>query len=245
MYKKIAVCLFNLSPAFIQQKIFFLDKRFLSHFNFIKLLDNFKSFSFIQVGANDGVSFDVLYKYLKNKQNINLGILIEPIKEYFIELENNYAEFKNVKCVNYALHPALSEFELYRVDPAKTSSLPEWSKGIPSINKDHHVKLGIPDECMLKEKVASITLKQLLERFGQGKLHFNFLQIDTEGFDAEIIKMIDFKTMDFDIIKFERVNLQGNDYDEVITLLKENKYFIIEVPEDTLAIKKHIKLAIT
>jgi len=48
------------------------------------LENNYKqesSFNFIQVGANDGVSFDFLYDFLIKRNS--KGIVIEPIKEYY------------------------------------------------------------------------------------------------------------------------------------------------------------------
>ena len=50
--------------------------------------------SLIQIGANDGVSFDQLSTFIK-KYQIN-SIVVEPIDEHFQNLKNVYSSLKNV-----------------------------------------------------------------------------------------------------------------------------------------------------
>jgi len=242
--KKIIRYVYNLLPVSFQHSLLLKKRGLVNHLSYTDILNHFKQFSFIQVGANDGVSFDTLFDYVSNKRFVKAGIVVEPIKEYFIELEKNYSSSPNITCVNFALHPDLSEIYLHKVDQTKMNDLPEWVKGIASIFEGHHTKLGIPNDCMVKEEVPCISLQKLMDKFSPGNSHFNLLQIDTEGFDAEIIKMIDFKTMQFDIIKFERVNLKEPDYTDVVKILKTNNYYLIEEAEDTLAIKNSVRLTI-
>lgn len=60
------------------------------------------SFSFVQVGANDGISFDFLYSFV-TKRKAAVGIAIEPVREYFEELKSNYSDCKMVRVVNKAV----------------------------------------------------------------------------------------------------------------------------------------------
>jgi len=50
-------------------------------------------------------------------------------------------------------------------------------------------------------EVEGITFNTLCKKHGLKDIHF--LQIDTEGYDAEIIKSIDFNEINIDIIKYE------------------------------------------
>lgn len=242
MKKTLIFYLFNKLTPNLQNKLIIKRKTLLNYVHFNKTLDAFGAFSFIQVGANDGISFDALFDYLQRKKNIKTGIVIEPITEYFLELEKNYSDNQHIKCVNYALHPALNEVTLHKVKSTAMNELPAWSKGIASILKSHHIKLGIPENQMTVEKVKALSFKELLNTFSPNQMHYNLLQIDTEGFDAEIIKMIDFSTMKFDIIKFERVNLEKEEYKNIEAYLQENSYFLLEQPEDTIALRKGIKI---
>lgn len=242
MKRKAIFFLFNLLPAYVQNKLIVRRRAFLNYLNFNKTLDAFSHFSFIQVGANDGVSFDGLFEYIHQNKNIKTGIVIEPISEYFLELQQNYSEIPTIKCLNFALHPNLDEVSLYKVKSSALNELPEWSKGIASLLENHHAKSGIPKNQMVIEKVKALSLRDVFEHYSDSQSDYNLLQIDTEGFDAEIVKMIDFSSMNFDIIKFERVNLEGEEYKSIETLLKAHKYFLIEQPEDTIAIRQGIKI---
>jgi hypothetical protein len=71
----------------------------------------------------------------------------------------------------------------------------------------------------------------------------DYLQIDTEGFDYEILKMIDFSIIKPKLIKFESVNLSISDKQSANLLLVCNGYYLFDELGDTVAIDlKRIKL---
>ena len=79
-----------------------------------KLINQNKINKILQVGANDGKSDDFLFKSL----NKNLdAILIEPMNDAFIKLNENYKEFKKVKCLNLALGLDNNKKNIFSVDP--------------------------------------------------------------------------------------------------------------------------------
>ena len=51
----------------------------------------------VQIGANDGRSFDELNSYIKKYKP--KSILVEPIKESFLQLKENYKNVNNVSAV--------------------------------------------------------------------------------------------------------------------------------------------------
>ena len=66
--------------------------------------------------------------------------------------------------------------------------------------------------------------------------HLNLLQIDAEGYDFEVIKMIDFDIIKPSIIKFEHKNLSKRDQEKAHDLLSSNGYAIQCEDCDTFAI---------
>jgi hypothetical protein len=99
-------------------------------------------------------------------------------------------------------------------------------------------------------EVPSMTFNELCAKYGVMDVHY--LQIDTEGYDAEIIKAIDFKKINIDIIKYEnwkftedcfkrygdKSKLYGlNGMKDVSDLLTYLGYELMDCREDTLAIK--------
>lgn len=201
-----------------------------------------KDMSFILIGANDGIQFDTLDGHLAGVENLR-GIAVEPVGEYFSELTKNFSCYENVRCVNLALHPTDNQIVMYKVAPEKLHLLPPWAKGIASVLKDHHKISGIPTEHIREDIVNCIDFSTLLKTYGFGELNgsYNYLQIDVEGYDAEIIKMIDFNTTTFDMIKFERKNLSKWDYETTETILTKAGYKIYHQIEDSIAVKRKIK----
>ncbi|MBT7040985.1 MAG: FkbM family methyltransferase [Bacteroidetes bacterium] len=156
---------------------------------------------FVQLGACDGVTFDPLYRFVTNNHNNIKGIVVEPVSEYFKELQYNYRKYPNIITVQAAIHNKEEEMTIYRVDPLKMNGLEPWAKCIASFNENHHKLSGTSSNIIIQEKVQCITLDNLLEKNQVSQL--DLLQIDTEGYDAEIIMNINFNISKPKILRFE------------------------------------------
>ena len=66
----------------------------------------------------------------------------------------------------------------------------------------------------------------------------DLLQIDTEGFDYEVLKMFNFKIFKPILVQFEYIHLSENNYRSSINLLSKNGYKTIK-KNDIIAIKKN------
>src|ERR1043166_4307016 len=164
---------------------------------------------FIQVGANDGKTSDPIYDFVTRHPKNVRGILLEPVKDYFEELRSNYHGRSNVIILNLAIHNSNREMNIYRVDPGRLErqELPIWAKGIASFNQAHHELSGTPGDCIIEEKVQCITFNELLTDYQVQEV--DLLQIDTEGYDSEIIRNLDFKVTKPKVIHFEHGLSQG------------------------------------
>lgn len=199
-----------------------------------------KKFNFIQVGANDGVSFDFLYDFVTKRNS--QGVVIEPVKDYFNELEINYKGFEAIVKVNKAVHPFEKMISINKIAPTAIHKYPDWVKGIASLDDVHHLKTGIDTNDIVKEEVEADTLMNILN---DNLLSFtvDYFQVDTEGFDFEVIKQLDFDFFKPSIIKYEKVHLKYVEDLNLKTLLKLNKYFLFDEFGDIIAIDlKKIKL---
>lgn len=180
------------------------------------------SFNFILAGANDGISHDFLYEFL-NKRN-SKGIAIEPVFEYYTALVKNYSHLKEVITVNKAIHANLSKVVIYKVDPKELPNHPAWASGIASLDPEHHKKSQIPSNVIIQDCVDASSLMDIITEYYSNP-DFDYVQIDTEGFDFEILKQIDFDIISPAIICFEYINLSVNDRDNAIRLLKKQGYY--------------------
>ena len=188
--------------------------------------------SFIQVGANDGISFDNIYPFFKSHKC--KGLLIEPLPYFFDRLKLNYADSPSIVPLNIALHPTAEKFDIYSVNPKELHKYPHWASGIASFNKEHLFKNSVKESDMVAQAVACKPLSKLISEHGLQEL--DYLQIDTEGFDDEIIKMIDFRQVKPKLIKFESVHLSTEKKLFTVNLLKSQGYKIIDERRDMVAL---------
>lgn len=191
-------------------------------------------FFFIQIGANDGRRYDPIFRLVKSFGIA--GLAVEPIKDYFRDLEINYKGSKVIP-VNKAIYFRKGKVLINRAIDSK--ELPEWAKGIASIDPEHHKKSGIDSRFIAQEEVEAITFNDLLDEYGIRSV--DLIQIDVEGFDKEIIKMIPFDRISPKIIQFEH-GLPNNvmskaDFLEILSLLIDKGYKIAMKEYDCIAYK--------
>lgn len=207
---------------------FFFSKNILE-INFHKS----KKFNFVQVGANDGISFDFLYEFimLRNSE----GVVIEPVKEYFNELNLNYSNFPKIIKINKAVHPLKSKVVINKISPLAIDKYPKWVKGIASLDFNHHKKTFIDSKDILQVEVEADHLMNIINQ-NLANYKLDYFQVDTEGFDFEVIKMIDFDIIKPNIIKYESVNLEIEDQRALVTLLENKGYYVFNELGDTVGI---------
>ena len=159
-------------------------------------------FFFVQIGANDGKQFDPIGDYVRFFSW--RGLLVEPVKDYFDELVDNYADCPGLAFVNAAIADYEGTVTIHRVDPQR-KNLPKWHQGIASLDAKHHGRSGVPAEAMIAEEVPCLPLMELLAKHNVKSL--DLLQVDAEGCDIQIIHSLDFGRLKPKIIHFEhRVN---------------------------------------
>lgn len=192
-------------------------------------------FFFVQIGANDGVFADPIREFV-TRNNV-AGLAVEPLKDFFATLVANYRAFPKVKPVNVAIHESEKSITIHRVDPAKADRLGDWTQGIASFKEIHHRINQVPDEVMMTETVPCVTLTELFEQ--HGVRNPDLLLIDTEGYDYEIVKMIDFSRHQPAIIRFEHGlpahTMSVQQFNECTALLMEHGYYVITEPYDAIA----------
>lgn len=158
-------------------------------------------FSFLQIGAFDGVVSDPLYKYLQ-KFDWH-GLMLEPQREPYHRLKKTYEQRSSITIKNVAISNVSGKAILYTLDGA---DLPPWTKGMASFRKNNILKhqYMFPDiEDYIREtEVDSITFEELL--FHEYNFtNLDLLQVDVEGFDAEILNIFPFTRLKPHIIHFE------------------------------------------
>lgn len=222
------------------------SKGSLSHFLDIYSRQN-KPLFIVQIGANDGISHDPVHKYIK-RDNCE-GVLLEPQKDVFDRfLTHLYHKNKGIRLVNAALGYADGVSTLYKI----SFSNARWATGLATFNRSvlekafhsgHVAKqaqkenIKVPasiNEGIAEEKIEVISSKTLIQRYGIKKI--DLLQVDTEGFDFEIIKMFDMNIIKPRAIIYENSHLPDALKEECRQYLINNGYAVKNYGGNTLAV---------
>jgi FkbM family methyltransferase len=162
----------------------------------------------VQLGANRGN--DGLTQWLRNnKPEITKLILVEPFVEHHAALRECYAEFSNVTIVAAAVGTTAGSFELFWTP----QDGPAFE--VASLKREHVTKHYGPDADIRTTTVPVKTLSQLFDEHGITEL--DWLLVDAEGLDAEIVLGIDWDKYNIKRVDVEHLHL-GPDADAVLKM---------------------------
>lgn len=183
----------------------------------------------VGIGAFDGKSNDFLFDYIREYPV--KAVLVEPQPEAFRLLSQNYKGIDNVVLENAAMAWEDKVLPLYRIKTEYHGAF-RLAPQLASFNRQHLVHAlseqnlkGLPadrEQCLESIDVPSLSFESLLKKHNLTRL--DILQIDTEGFDYEIVKMLDFSKIQPKVINFEIVHLSFEELNEAIDLLIRNGY---------------------
>ncbi|TDU71409.1 FkbM family methyltransferase [Prosthecobacter fusiformis] len=192
-------------------------------------LPTIDDFVVCQVGASDGKSSDPL-EHLIDKYELK-GILIEPLPGSFELLAKKYHRYERITCVNCAISDIEGLVTFYCPKNNGRTGISEFQKS--GMTKVSLVKAGIPESDIEEISVNSKTLPQVMQDQGLAKI--DLLQIDTEGYDYEIVKQGLKLPAPPAIIHFETIHLSRFDKLNSRHVLTAKGYSLIESETDTLA----------
>ena len=207
---------------------------------------------FLQIGANDGFFHDPLFKFIKMYRW--QGVLLEPqpyvYNNYLKRLHQNTP---GVFAVNAALSDTDGEKNIYKI----SFSNARWATGLTSFNRqvlEEAIDSGHVERCanrygeklpanridfIMEQPVQSITPGTLIRQY-----HFDvidWLQIDAEGYDFEIIKLMEIHKTRPRVIAFEHSHLSQADRKACMEHLTTNDYKVREIGENTVAVRKPLE----
>lgn len=199
-----------------------------------RMYEHGREFTFIQIGAYDGISTDPINKYIERCGW--RGVMLEPQPRPAAKLRDLYRNNSAIVILEAALDQARGSRSLYTVD---SDGLPEWAGGMASFNKNHVTKHGylIPDiQSKVRElTVPCLTFDDVLATVPSGRL--DLLQVDAEGADGYLISLFPFERIRPAIIHFETKNMTRVEQEKTLNLLADQGYlFSRSGNEDTLAV---------
>lgn len=202
--------------------------RYLDEYVFKQIENGF----FVDVGAHDGIMFNNTLFFEKNRNWI--GINIEPIEDVYKKLTLNRPKCINFQCAvtnqngkaNFIKNEGYTEM---------LSGLEETydKRHIQRLNRELQTYSGTSEVI----KVDTMKLSTIFDICGITKI--DYLSIDTEGAEFEVIKSIDFDKVYIDVIGFEN-NYQDSSQ-KIVQYLENKNYKIIKSTIDIFMINKSSK----
>jgi FkbM family methyltransferase len=181
-----------------------------------------KDVFFVEIGANDGISGDFLHHFVK--QYKWRGIAVEPVPDIFAKLQRTYQDESNVVPFCAALAERDGTAKFYRVQPGE--DVPEACSQLGSFSRDlivsHKPLFPSIEERIVEVEVKATRFDTLARQFGIEKI--DVIVIDTEGYDFEVLKQIDFHRFRPSIVIYEHLHLSPVVKERSQVLLNENGY---------------------
>jgi len=163
---------------------------------------------FVEFGATDGI--ELSNTYLLETKFSWTGILAEPAKIWHSKLEKNRPSASIEKlCIWKNSH---SELRFNEVQEAVLSTISVFS------DSDNHSTFRKKGK---EYKVQTISLIDLLRKYNAPK-HIDYLSIDTEGSEYDILSVFNFSEYNFGVITVEHNYTPQRD--KIFNLLTRNGY---------------------
>ncbi len=192
----------------------------------------------VQIGANDGKSDDPVHSIIA--EGNWSGILVEPLPSLYQELTNTYESIPNIVPENCAIANENGVATMYRV--IEDESLPKYVRQLASFDRNIILKnkpvISNIEEFIETIEVPAMTINSLLKK--HSLQHVNLLQIDTEGFDYEVLKMAFQSGLLPDLINFEYVHLLPEQTVECGDVLASKGYSYLKVGRDMIAVQQNL-----
>lgn len=185
---------------------------------------NKKPLSIVQIGANK--CNDLLFEYISNNyDNIDLGVFVEPNPEHLVDIKNCYKNYNNIYIENVAIKSPNQQGEVLTL--YYHTEDPNYE--IATLNKEHIEKCAnweggspLKDCGEIKEiQVQCSTLENLFNAYLINEL--DWLYIDIEGMEAEVLLTFDWSKYKIKRIEFEYLHL-GDNYYPILQLMESLGY---------------------
>jgi len=204
----------------------------------------------VQIGTNNGNDD---FNRLVKQSDPTMVLLIEPNTLKNTEIIENYTGVSNTHIENVII--TNTDEKVSTIVIPKNNQ--ENNTAINGVRYDdaHYSLLPMDDwgDVFTSIKTQSTTFNALCKKYRITNVHY--LQIDTEGYDVEILKSIDFKKINIDVIKYEnwkfseacftrygeKAKLYGiNGIEAAAVLLEGLGYDVRDWGENSVAIKREV-----
>lgn len=147
------------------------------------VLDYFKNHkgTFLDIGANDGITLSNTHRLALSGWS---GVCVEPSPTSFGQLSRLYKDNQNIQCIPFAISNSPGKCKFYE----SNEHLGKGDYSLLSTLVKSEIDRWKGTQIFTEIEVEAITVDRLLE-ISRIK-HFDFISIDCEGLDYEILKAL-------------------------------------------------------
>lgn len=226
--------IFNIKNSFfliLFKELCFTKQMYTSQWGQDKFIDDLFNHKengiFVDIGAHNGKTLSNTY-FLETQRKWT-GICFEPIPEIFEELERN----RRCVCIEGCAYNKICELNF-----KKLTGHTEMLSGIVETFHPNHLErinnelqaFGGTEENI---KVQAFTLSSILSKYNI--THVDYLTIDTEGSELQVLEGIDFNNVDITYIDIEH---NYSDYIQDVEYLVSKNYSVIHNIGNDVIFKK-------
>jgi FkbM family methyltransferase len=197
---------------------------------------------FLQIGAADGRRYDPIFHFVRRYGWT--GVLVEPLPDIFEMLKANYAGQGGLVFENAAVTEKDERREIHRVplESVGGGSVPGWAFGASTLvpDKTRFARRNSPaplhdalSAAAITEEVRCLSLTSVLDKHAVERI--DVLQLDTEGYDARILRQLDLARYRPSVINMEWQWLDEAERNEVSARLRAEGYSLHGCEADLLA----------
>jgi FkbM family methyltransferase len=162
------------------------------------------------------------------------GILVEPMPGLFEQLVGNYEGVSGLRFFQVAVGGGEGKMTMYSVDPRPED--PNWVMQLTSFDRDvvmsHSDELSKLASRIFTVEVESMTVASLIAE--TDLTNVDFVHIDAEGFDDQIIRDLPLSASWAQFLIFEKKHLSRTRYSDLKRLLRQEGYKVVNLWPDDL-----------
>lgn len=204
---------------------------------------------FLQVGANDGITWDPFHYFIR--RDAWHGVVIEPQREVFEHrLSRTYGDAPGIRLLNVAVDVTDGSRPLYRY----AFSASRWATGLASFDRaalianfdsdyiqDNIRREGLtvsrdPDVYLTAEPVPCVSFASLIDSLKLERL--DFLITDVEGHDVQIIDTFPLDVLRPANIVFELPPAMTAGLAALVAKLRATGYAVLLAKKDAIAMRR-------
>jgi FkbM family methyltransferase len=189
----------------------------------------------LQIGAMDGISFDMAYRYLIDQAWH--GLLVEPAPDMYEKLQINYKKNPNMRFENAAVTERDGTIQLTRIDPKAVEdgliyrealgiSTIVPNRGLMSNAKFQEEYKDVLQRYLHKIDVPAISFPHLIDK--HNITNIDLLLVDTEGADCmilqEFLKIMPRLKQKPQMIMFEHIHVPPEEIVMTLGLYNDQDY---------------------